>query len=110
MPTIVKTGGGVPVQDYEALQAQLNSLNSEYSNYKSSHSHTDAEYAQYGSDQYAAGAANKKTHVKVYVQAEADYKYAYVYVDGSKVGEMIVDNAWNTGFGGYTGTIVDKDF
>lgn len=51
MATIVKTGGGVPVSDYEALQAQLsslqnsyNSLNSTYSSYRNSHAHSNDEY------------------------------------------------------------------
>ena len=48
MATIVKTGGGVPVSDYEALQA-------EYNSYKSSHSHTNDEYNSYGTSQYNAG-------------------------------------------------------
>lgn len=54
MATIVKTGGGVPVSDYEALQAQLNSLqnsynslNSEYNSYKSSHAHSNDDYNNY---------------------------------------------------------------
>lgn len=48
MATIVRTGGGVPASEYDAL-------NSEYTLYKSNHSHTDDEYASYGSTQYAAG-------------------------------------------------------
>lgn len=51
MATIVKTGGGVPVSDYEALQSQLsslqnsyNSLSSTYSSYRNSHAHSNDEY------------------------------------------------------------------
>lgn len=51
MATIVRAGGEVPISDYEALQAQLsslqnsyNSLSSEYSSYKNSHAHTNEEY------------------------------------------------------------------
>lgn len=44
MATIVKTGGGVPVSDYEALQSSYNSLNSTYSSYKNSHAHSNDEY------------------------------------------------------------------
>lgn len=37
MATIVRTGGGVPISDYEALQNSYNS-------YKSNHGHTNDEY------------------------------------------------------------------
>ena len=48
MPTIFRCGGGIPVSDYESLQA-------EYNSYKSSHAHTNDEYNSYGSAQYSNG-------------------------------------------------------
>lgn len=47
MATIVKTGGGVPVSDYEALQAQLNSLQSQYNSLQSEHNTLVGDYAYY---------------------------------------------------------------
>ena len=54
MATIVKTGGGVPVSDYEALQNQYNSLQSEhntlvgdYAYYRQTHSHSNDDYNNY---------------------------------------------------------------
>lgn len=48
MPTIIRCGGGIPVSDYESLQA-------EYNSYKSSHVHTNDEYNSYGTSQYSSG-------------------------------------------------------
>lgn len=54
MATIVKTGGGVPVSDYEALQTKLNNLNNsynflyqDYTSYKNSHTHSNDDYNNY---------------------------------------------------------------
>lgn len=44
MSTIFKTGGGVPVQDYEALQAQLNSLQSQYNSLNSNYGSLQSQY------------------------------------------------------------------
>lgn len=44
MSTIIKTGGGVPVSDYETLQSQLNSLQSQYNSLNSSYGSLQSQY------------------------------------------------------------------
>lgn len=58
MPTIIRCGGGIPVSDFESLQA-------EYNSYKSSHSHTNDEYTSYGTSQYNAGMNDGKSKLSV---------------------------------------------
>lgn len=58
MPTIIRCGGGIPVSDYESLQA-------EYNSYKSSHAHTNDEYNSYGAAQYSNGVNAGKSQGKI---------------------------------------------
>ena len=99
MATIVKTGGGVPVSDYEALQAQLsslqnsynslnsnysslqssyNSLSSEYSSYKNSHAHTNEEYD-------AHDIVHSKT-IAIWCRWYGGEKGHQLMVDGTEIG------------------------
>lgn len=64
MSTIIKTGGGVPIQDYEALQAQLNSLQNQYNSLNSSYGSLQSSYnnlnSQYGSLQSSYNSLNSE--------------------------------------------------
>ena len=127
MTTIVRTGGGVPVSDYEALLT-------EYVTYKSNHSHTNDEYNSYGASQYAAGQAELKenyfsspTKITTLWHRTGDYYYTltapsdgtYVlmvgfsgyagngYINlGTGVTE-IIRHSWSSQYGGHGG-IKDK--
>lgn len=96
MATIVKTGGGVPVSDYESLQAQLNSLqnsynslNSEYSSYKTSHAHSNEEYEAHDI------VRTKKLRINCnWYGGDRGHE---IYVDGTKIG--------NTGDNGQSSTL-----
>lgn len=96
MSTIIKTGGGVPVQDYEALQAQLNSLqsqynslNSEYSNYKSTHSSIHI---------YKIGSSNSDDNRTFNVSSYANYQKftsANFYIRATGIGFRDASGAAN---------------
>lgn len=88
MATIVKTGGGVPVSDYEALQAQLNNLNSEYSNYKSSHIHSNDEYPEW-------------KYLMMWQQSKYQMKHGGSQVIDQK-GNVLGGKGWSTTYGGVT--------
>lgn len=99
MATIVKTGGGVPVSDYEALQAQLNSLqnsynslNSEYNSLRSEHNTLVGDYAYYRqthahtNEEYEAHDIIHSKTIGIWCRWYGGEKGHQLIVDGKEIG------------------------